>query len=343
MTFALCIAGDPTSLATLIRTRADHILGGAIVGLSSYPRPTLPWPAVQAVTAPLLGDARERIQELWQTDEDCRTGEFAGIAFRRNSELLYGVLRFDEQNFAGAMAQHPLQAATEEAYRRIFALLDRQSLPYLWRVWNYFADINRESDGLERYRQFNIGRHNAFEACGRAAVGQVPAACAIGLRDGPLSIAFIAGGQPPLAVENPRQISAYDYPTTYGPRSPTFSRAVLVELAQQRSLFISGTASIVGHRTIHVSDLAAQCHETLDNIAAVVDEANRRHPGPPFSLSELTYRAYLRHGNSYSIFRDVINKRLGVDTAIVCVQADICRHDLLVEIEAMATLPIRSR
>lgn len=343
MTFALCIAPDPASLAALIGNRADHILGGAIVGANPPLRPALPWSAIQAVAAPLLGDSSAWIQELWQTDEDCLTGEFAGIAFRRNSELLYGVLRFDEQNFVGTSGQLPLQTATEEAYRRIFALLDRQSLPYLWRVWNYFADINRETDGLERYRQFNIGRYNAFQACGRTAAGAVPAACAIGLRDGPLSVGFIAGGQPPLAVENPRQISAYDYPAAYGPRSPTFSRAVLITLAQQQSLFISGTASIVGHRTVHPHDVAAQCHETLDNIAAVVAEANHHRQGPSFSLNSLTYRAYLRYDSDYPVFRDVISQRLGTDTSLVCVQADICRHDLLVEIEAMATLPARSR
>jgi hypothetical protein len=110
-----------------------------------------------------------------------------------------------------------LQAATEEAYRRIFRLIEREGLPHLWRVWNYLAAINGESNGLERYRQFNIGRQDAFLEFSRGATGNVPAACAIGLASGPLSIAFMAGDQPAVPVENPRQVSAYNYPASYAP------------------------------------------------------------------------------------------------------------------------------
>ncbi len=338
MTLALLTA-DPAPPARM--RLADRILGGALVGQGSCAATTRSWP-VQTVVAPRLDSTREQLQELWQTDADCESGEFAGIVFRRNAELLYGVLQLAESDFAGHADCPPLQAASKEAYRRIFALLDAQALPQLWRVWNYFADINRESDGLERYRQFNIGRHEAFQACGRAASGQVPAACAIGLRDGPLNIAFIAGRQVPLAIENPRQVSAYAYPPEYGPCSPTFSRAVLVSLPQQDILFLSGTASIVGHRTVHRHDVAGQCRETLDNIAAVVDEANRRGQ-TAFSMAELTYRAYLRHGDDFPLLYAALAERLGDEASVVCLQAEICRSDLLVEIEAMATHPVRSR
>ncbi len=338
MTLALLTADPVPRVCT---PPAGRILGGAIVGKGPYAANAGSWP-VQAVAAPRLGSTREQWQELWQTDADCESGEFAGIVFRRNAELLYGVLQLAEGDFVSRTDCPPLQAASEAAYRRIFALLDAQALPQLWRVWNYFADINRESDGLERYRQFNIGRHEAFQAYGRTAGGQVPAACAIGLRDGPLNIAFIAGRQLPLAIENPRQVSAYAYPPEYGPRSPTFSRAVLVTLPQQNILFLSGTASIVGHRTVHLNDVAGQCRETLDNIAAVVDEANRRGQ-TAFSMAELTYRAYLRHGNDFPALHAALAERLGDDASVVCLQADICRSDLLVEIEAMATHPVRSR
>ena len=111
----------------------------------------------------------------------------------------------------------------------------------------------RDRHGLERYRQFNIGRQDAFLDSHRGATGNVPAASAIGLAGGPLSVAFLAGATPALAVENPRQVSAYLYPADYGPRSPTFSRAVRATLSGQEALFVSGTASIVGHRTVPVS------------------------------------------------------------------------------------------
>src|SRR3546814_13424709 len=38
-------------------------------------------------------------------------------------------------------------------------------------------------------------------------------------------------------------------------------------------LFISGTASIVGHQTLHAGNVAAQAHETLTNLQSIVGQA----------------------------------------------------------------------
>jgi enamine deaminase RidA (YjgF/YER057c/UK114 family) len=259
-----------------------------------------------------------------------------GIAWRRAGDTLFGVINLDEAEFAAANGRSPLQAASEAAYDRIFRLLDAQQLPYLWRVWNYMADINAVSHGLERYRQFNIGRQDAFIAHRRGATGNVPAACAIGLAGGPLSIAFLAGQTAPVPFENPRQVSAYNYPAEYGPRAPTFSRAALVHPPGQEILFISGTASIVGHRTAHPHDVAGQCRETMANIAALVAEVNRGARSRPFALDELAYRVYVRHAADFPLIRDTLAPLVGGAEALY-VQSDICRADLLLEIEAMAS------
>jgi enamine deaminase RidA (YjgF/YER057c/UK114 family) len=114
------------------------------------------------------------------------------------------------------------------------------------------------------------------------------------LAGGALSIAFMAGKAPAVPLENPRQVSAYNYPADYGPRSPTFSRGALGYLPGQEILFISGTASIVGHQTVHPGDVAGQCRECIANIAAVLGEANRQRRSAPFALDELVYRVYVR-------------------------------------------------
>ena len=139
--------------------------------------------------------------------------------------------------------------------------------PHLARLWNYLPQINVETDGLERYRQFNSARRNALIAYRRDLTGNVPAACALGSVTGsPLVIYFLASRQAATAVENPRQVSAYEYPAQYGPK-PAFSRASILG----NTLFISGTASIVGHETVHVGDVTAQTRETLANIEALVE------------------------------------------------------------------------
>ncbi len=309
-------------------------LGGALLGAGAgAARPG--WP-VQRISAPLPGSTATVIAETWRAATALATGSSEGIAWRRAGDLLYGVLELDEAAFAGDATRPPLQAASAEAYRRIFRLLDAQGLSQLWRVWNYLADINVVTHGLERYRQFNIGRQDAFLDSHRGATGNVPAACAIGLAGGPLSVAFLAGVTPALAVENPRQVSAYLYPVDYGPRSPTFSRAALARLPGQEILFISGTASIVGHRTVHAGDASAQCRETVANIAAVVAAANRENRSAPFVPGDLAYRVYLRHAADFPAIRATLAQLLGA-ADIVYVQADICRADLLLEIEACAS------
>jgi enamine deaminase RidA (YjgF/YER057c/UK114 family) len=278
----------------------------------------------------------DALGEVWHGVGSCRAGEFDGICFRVDDNVLYGTVDVEENDFSvgGPM---PLQHATESTYRRIFALLDRHGYPHLWRTWNYLADINAVRDGLERYRQFNIGRHDAFVASGRLARGNVPAACALGTTSGPLTIAFMAGRAAPTPIENPRQVSAYDYPASYGPRSPTFSRAAFAHLPGQELLFVSGTASIVGHRTLHVGDIDGQTRETIANIAALLESANRQALAAPYTLAGLRYRAYLRRADDYPRVQGILEQLLGAGASVVYVQADICRADLLVEIEAMAS------
>jgi chorismate lyase / 3-hydroxybenzoate synthase len=322
------------SSATAVSRETGSQLGGALLGEPlNGAVPT--WP-VQRVFAPLLGVNPAVVHETWLTDQPVISGHCEGIVWRRANDLLYGVIELDEADFAGSPDCSPLQAASQEAYRRIFRLLDVEQVPHLWRVWNYLAEINQETHGLERYRQFNIGRQDAFLECHRGATGNVPAACAIGLAGGALSIAFMAGATPAVALENPRQVSAYNYPADYGPRSPTFSRGALAYQAGQEILFISGTASIVGHQTVSPGDVVGQCRESMANIAAVVGEANRVGRSGSYSLSDLSYRAYVRHAGDFPVIRDTLGSLIG-KAEIIYVQADICRQDLLLEIEATAS------
>lgn len=316
---------------------AGHELGGALLGDGV----TSAVDAVQAIRVPLLGIDAATLRESWRRVEPVVEGTSEGIRWRRAGDILFGVIDLDEAAFPETAACAPLQAASEAAYARIFRLLDAQRLPHLWRVWNYIARINAHSHGLERYRQFNIGRQDAFIAHRRGTRGNVPAACALGLADGPLSVAFLAGATDAVPVENPRQVSAYNYPAEYGPRAPTFSRAALVHPPGQEILFISGTASIVGHETVHRGDVVRQCEEAMANIGAIVTEANRIARSAPFALDALVYRVYIRHAADFPRVRDALRPLVG-NAEVVFVQCDICRADLLLEIEAMATHALAS-
>lgn len=291
------------------------------------------------VDAPALPSA-PAWQAAWTADVALETGAHGAVRWRRGGGLLFGTLAVREADFAAGDAAGALRAAASHAYRQLFAAIDALGHPGLLRIWNYLPRINAIEHGSERYRQFNAGRQDAFAAAGRALAGEVPAACALGSAGGDLCVAFLAAAGRPVAVENPRQVSAYHYPADYGPRSPTFSRAAYLQHGGGTLLFVSGTASIVGHRTVHAGDVAAQTRETLANIDAVLDEAARRG-GPRLAAAALDYIAYLRHAADLPVVRAEVEARLGAAARVAYVQADICRADLLVEIEASGGHPIQ--
>jgi len=303
-------------------------------------------PMVQ-LQAPIL-DGADAACEIWLSNVAPSSGKplvhgsHGAIQYRFNDDFLFGFISLPESVPPHDIASQnktdiaPLQYATESAYRQIFALMAELNYPYIYRFWNYMADINGISYGLERYRQFNVGRKDAFMACSREAAGPLPAACALGLADGPLTIAFLLGRKAPVAIENPRQVSAYEYPEEYGPRTPSFSRATLLCAEQDDFLFISGTASIVGHQTRHQSDVVAQTKETLANLDAVIAEANRMLGRQKFVLRDIFFRVYVRHAADLPLVRNEMQRHIGDTIKAVFVQAEICRQELLLEIEATA-------
>jgi len=287
------------------------------------------------VNARVLSDGGA-MADVWHASGAQIESGTTGIArWRTDGHWLLGAIDLDESAEKQGLAE-----LAHRAYRDLFKTLDQAGTPHLQRIWNYLPQINADGGGLERYRQFNLGRQEAFLEAGRAAFEGAPAACALGIHQGALSIRFLAGQRAPLPVENPRQVSAYRYPETYGPRSPTFSRAALADIGGGSiALFISGTASIVGHETVHHGDVQEQTRETLRNLQAVVEAANARCSAK-FSLSALDSVVYVRHPSDTATVRAIIEETLGSDAPMashaVYLEADICRSDLLVEIEAHA-------
>jgi enamine deaminase RidA (YjgF/YER057c/UK114 family) len=307
----------------------DDVLGVATYGSRVASGPDCAEAVPLAAIDMPIADRAPDVIEAWRSAGPIRSGRAGGASWRANDAWMFVAVQVEERT--------SLRSATEAAYRSLFEVLATQDYAYPVRIWNYIADINGESDGLERYRQFNIGRQAAFLGCGREVSGNsVPAACALGTRPGaPLVVYALAGRTAPLAIENPRQRSAYHYPSRYGPRAPTFSRASLADWDGGPALFVSGTASIVGHETLHVGDVAEQTRETLRNIAALLDEA-RRVRGAAWDLRDLRYKAYVRDPADVATVRAEIARACGTAPDCLYLLADICRRDLLVEIEAVA-------
>ena len=156
---------------------------------------------------------------------------------------------------------------------------------------------------------------------------------------GRLALPPIATTSSPWRIENPRQTSAYDYAKSYSLQSPKFSRAMALSYGPDMTIFISGTASIINSESRHLGDAVAQTHEALNNIEALISEDNLgRHGLPGFgsSLEGLgQVRVYIKRTEDYPKILAVCAQRLGEVPAIYTT-ADVCRPELLVEIEGIA-------
>lgn len=272
-----------------------------------------------------------RTVEVWRTDAPVERGTDGPFGIAESPEALFAGMVLDEAPF------DDLDAATAQAYREICALLKRRGFPHLVRIWNYFPQINEPEHGLERYQAFCLGRHRALEPTPEME-RDLPAATAIGGRGRGLMIYFLAARAPGVQVENPRQVSAFRYPERYSPRSPTFSRATLKHWGEDVHLYISGTASIVGHESRHVGDPLAQLGEIQANLQALIDSANQVEPIGIDSTDGLSLlKVYLREPGLLEPVRRRLEQTLGDGPRVLYLLGDICRRELALEIEALYT------
>ena len=314
------------------------VLGMAQFGHHTPPHAVAGVPIAAVPLSPL--GAHAVLYEIWHAEGPMQVGNAGEVRYRCNGQVLFGCISLPEPP-QGVAVDNTLTSTATAAYAQIFATLEASGYRQLVRVWNYVAGINEPADAGERYWLFNSARHESFVAFKRPIHEAAPAASALGTPSGcPLVIYFLAHRSVAQMLENPRQISAYQYPAKHGPCSPTFSRAALLAEGGG-TLMISGTASIRGHETVHVNDVTAQTAETMDNIGALISTANHLSAGPRFSIQALAYKVYLRHAASLPKVTSALRALVGPTAPIAFLSADVCRRELLVEIEAVGLAAAR--
>jgi enamine deaminase RidA (YjgF/YER057c/UK114 family) len=231
-----------------------------------------------------------------------------------------------------------LEACTLDLYGRLLRATAGRSLH---RVWNYVPDINGLGLGLENYRAFSAGRARAFEAAFGAGYRQaLPAASAVGCRGAAIALVFVAGNSAPRHCENPEQMPAYDYPPKHGPRSPSFARATVATHRGRPLVYISGTSAIKGHETVAPGSTKAQIECTLDNLRLISAAAGTGEDLRSQSGWERRFKVYLRHPADLSLAMGRLGTALfRPGDHVVWLQADLCRAELNIEIEATLTGP----
>ena len=295
----------------------SRILG--VVGYGTE-RPDFLPPFCPFISTPLKPAGGGAVLEFWQTSSPCRAVDLGPIIGSCSDDFVFGAITLKEAQGTA------LEVSVETAYLAIFDFMEATGFSAPLRFWNYLSDITREEAGLERYRRFNIGRQRAFDV--RLHEALPPAASGVGGNHGASAIYFLAAHAPARPVENPRQVSAFAYPPVYGPQSPSFSRASVFRGGAATLMFISGTASIIGHESRHADDLPGQTAETIENLQAVISAAGITAQGG------WAFKIYLRN----PAYRDVVECALiaafGDVSQRLYLHGEICRPELLLEIEA---------
>lgn len=279
------------------------------------------------VTIPARQLGAEPLAEVWRSSLPVESSRIGDVAYSTNGAVLIGSISAEEAE---------TDAMTSRLYGHILDTIRAAGYPNLLRVWNHVGRINESERELERYKRFSAGRHEALTSRGYERQ-QFPAASAVGMGREGLAVYFLASRTAGRQVENPRQVAAYDYPPVHGPRSPSFARATVAEWNGSAMIFVSGTASVVGHETKHPGDVDAQLDETLENMRMIVSEAASR-AGRRASLDSLTIaKTYIRRAADYDRIASQVREKLP-STQHLFIESDICRRDLLLEIEGVAKI-----
>lgn len=264
----------------------------------------------------ILGQA---YAEHWLTHEPPTAESNVNGCYLKSSNTLLFIAKALSADECEAITQH-----TNTAYTEILTLAQTQGYTHPIRFWNYLPRINQGTGDEELYKQFCLGRFQAFDALHIKAC-DYPAASALGHHGQGATIYGFFSTHAAQHIENPVQASAYHYPRQYGPKSPSFARATLFN----NSLFISGTASVIGSDTVGEGDLQHQLEVTVQNIERILAQV------PKSTLHSI--KVYIRHAIDYETTRAFLEAQWP-DVAALYTHADICRANLLVEIEGVATL-----
>jgi enamine deaminase RidA (YjgF/YER057c/UK114 family) len=213
------------------------------------------------------------------------------------------------------------------AINKLQHILQAEKMDYqqVFRTWFYNDNI------LQWYDDFNHVRNDIYQKWG-IFDRLVPASTGVGGRN--TTGAALVGGLLAVlpksdqcrvqAVTSPLQNPALDY-------GSSFSRAVELSLPDHRRIFVSGTASIdPDGNTVHPDDPQAQVKLTMEVVCAILKSRNLDWADVTRSL------AYFKHAHDAPLFEQYRKDNQIPDFPVVIAENDICRDDLLFELEADA-------
>jgi hypothetical protein len=231
--------------------------------------------------------------------------------------------------------------SAKKAFSQMLAVLSQEDMSFnhIVRQWNYIGSILDNDNYTQNYQNFNRIRVENYKKY--RTISGYPAATGVGMKYGGFKMDFFA-----IKTEEHERITiidnydqhkpdAYDQQVLEGKDPPLFERAVLLNREHSSTLFISGTASIIGQDVYGIGDIEKQTITSIENINKLINAkelANLKINGN-LTFEIILLRVYIKKQDDFNKVKLICNRYFpGVPS--VYIEADICRHDLLVEIEA---------
>ena len=294
--------------------------------------------------APLISYiAQESHAEKLIAEVTFLTGSSATIERHRNFTLLKD--GDCAELITGGIIPDDMSASTYEQASSIFKGIEKMlhangfEPSDIYRQWNYIQGITMLNDGSQNYQEFNDAR-SIFYNKSQWSNGY-PAATGIGADAGGVVVEInaIKSHDKSLPIDNPLQIAAHNYSQNdldgkviealKEKSTPKFERARLLG----NTIFISGTAAIKGEQSIGSQNAVEQTAETMGIMDRLVSKENIPTPnnGSHYDL----LRVYVKRKKDIDAVKEYMDTHYPAALKHYLV-ADVCRPELLVEIEGIA-------
>ena len=292
-------------------------------------------PVLSYVSQPPLNDAL--ILEV----HSYKPGEGDILTFRHEEGFPYVVLENADGRFLfaggfhGDVVNFGILQQSNEVFRLLADVLRREGFPVnsIIRQWNYIEQITRFDGTDQHYQMFNNSRSEFYSKADWN--NGYPAATGIGANLGGILVdvdaaVFTSPGCFATPIDNKLQIAAHAYSEEVlevaGKKktTPKFERAKSMTFDGRRIVYISGTAAIRGEETLIGVGLERQLHITMENIAQLTGNARLK-----------MLRVYLKEKSFYEEAHRLL-EAYELNIPISYMWADVCRDELLIEIEGIA-------
>lgn len=243
-----------------------------------------------------------------------------------------------------------------EIFHTLENILRKEDYPIhsIVRQWNYIERITDFADNQQHYQLFNDAR-SIFYTKTQWPEGY-PAATGIGTQWGGIVIDLNAVKSSEkeyrcIPLDNNLQVAAYDYSqkVLLGKKdenlkertTPKFERAKALADKSGGIIYISGTAAIRGEESLLNVGIEEQTKITIENILHLISKDNLLKEDISISgeCSLQILRVYLKNEEDITLAKNYINKVLP-EIPISYLLANVCREELLIEIEGIASFSL---